>query len=85
MPVPSSYNDITQDSSIRDHVGLVWYDRRFFVPDTWRKAEFRVWLRFSSVHYAAQVVNMFLIVLYICALYNLNFFSVLSLFYFSNQ
>ncbi|XP_077290624.1 beta-glucuronidase isoform X2 [Arctopsyche grandis] len=55
MPVPSSYNDVTQDISIRDHVGLVWYDRRFFVPDTWRKAESRVWLRFSSVHYAAQV------------------------------
>lgn len=57
MPVPSSYNDITQDKSLRDHVGVVWYDRRFFVPDTWEKEGFRVWLRFSSVHYFAQVVR----------------------------
>lgn len=55
MPVPSSYNDITQDKSLRDHVGVVWYDRRFFVPETWEKDGFRVWLRFSSVHYFAQV------------------------------
>ncbi|XP_047991676.1 beta-glucuronidase [Leguminivora glycinivorella] len=55
MPVPSSYNDIGTDASLRDHVGLVWYDRRFHVPVGWARAEQRVWLRFSSVHYAAQV------------------------------
>ncbi|XP_071051958.1 beta-glucuronidase isoform X1 [Onthophagus taurus] len=53
MPVPSSYNDITQDPNIRDHVGIVWYDRTFFVPKSWQNQ--RVWLRFSSVSYAAQV------------------------------
>ncbi|KAF2892617.1 hypothetical protein ILUMI_13557 [Ignelater luminosus] len=53
MPVPSSYNDVTQNASIRDHVGLVWYDRTFFVPKSWE--EKRVWLRFSSVSYSAQV------------------------------
>lgn len=30
MPVPASYNDITEDNNIRDHVGTVWYDRKFF-------------------------------------------------------
>ncbi|KAK9710558.1 Glycosyl hydrolases family 2, sugar binding domain [Popillia japonica] len=53
MPVPSSYNDITQNPAIRDHLGIAWYDRTFFVPKSWRNQ--RVWLRFSSVHYAAQI------------------------------
>ncbi|XP_074040769.1 beta-glucuronidase-like isoform X1 [Leptinotarsa decemlineata] len=54
MPVPASYNDITTDWRIRDHVGLVWYDRTFFVPKFWSEVG-RVWLRFGSVSYAAQV------------------------------
>ncbi|VEN49065.1 unnamed protein product [Callosobruchus maculatus] len=54
MPVPASYNDITTNWKIRDHVGLVWYDRTFFVPKHWAEVE-RVWLRFGSVSYAAQV------------------------------
>ncbi|XP_057653720.1 beta-glucuronidase-like [Diorhabda carinulata] len=53
MPVPASYNDITTDKKIRDHVGLVWYDRSFFVPTSWQSE--RVWLRFGSISYAAQV------------------------------
>uniref|UniRef100_A0A0K8SMX2 Beta-glucuronidase n=1 Tax=Lygus hesperus TaxID=30085 RepID=A0A0K8SMX2_LYGHE len=55
MPVPSSYNDVTQDKSLREHVGSVWYDRSFFVPDSWRQNSQRVWLRFGSVHYMARV------------------------------
>ncbi|KAK5641520.1 hypothetical protein RI129_010067 [Pyrocoelia pectoralis] len=54
MPVPSSYNDITTQIDIRDHVGLVWYDRTVFVPQSWANDK-RVVLRFSSVSYAAQV------------------------------
>ncbi|CAH0563529.1 unnamed protein product [Brassicogethes aeneus] len=54
MPVPSSYNDITTDPSIRDHVGIVWYDRTFFVPKYWSDIG-RTWIRFESVSYAAQV------------------------------
>ncbi|KAI7815367.1 beta-glucuronidase [Rhyzopertha dominica] len=54
MPVPASYNDITTDPKIRDHLGLVWYDRTFFVPRSWANAT-RTWIRFSSVSYAAQV------------------------------
>lgn len=57
MPVPSSYNDVTVDKKIRDHVGLVWYDKTFFVPESWKQQGNRVWLRFGSVHYAAQVVS----------------------------
>ncbi|KAJ0176544.1 hypothetical protein K1T71_007723 [Dendrolimus kikuchii] len=55
MPVPASYNDVGEDASLRDHVGLVWYSRRFHVPSWWLLGEQRVWLRFSSVHYAAEV------------------------------
>lgn len=56
MPVPASYNDITTDSALRDHVGTVWYDRKFFVPRSWQQDQ-RVWLRFGSVHYEAFVVS----------------------------
>ncbi|KAJ8722165.1 hypothetical protein PYW08_004567 [Mythimna loreyi] len=55
MPVPSSYNDVGEDITLRDHVGVVWYDRRFYVPSWWGTSGQRVWLRFSSVHYAAEV------------------------------
>lgn len=58
MPVPSSYNDITQDPKIRDFIGIVWYDRDFFVPKSWNDGNKRVWLRFSAVSYAAQVVSI---------------------------
>lgn len=55
MPVPSSYNDITTDPALRDHVGVVWYERTFFVPQSWKSK--RVWIHFGSVHYAAVVVS----------------------------
>src|ERR1043165_391580 len=35
MPVPSSYNDITQDVELRDHVGAVWYQRSVWIPKDW--------------------------------------------------
>ncbi|XP_003706264.2 beta-glucuronidase isoform X1 [Megachile rotundata] len=53
MPVPSSYNDITTSRELRDHVGAVWYQRTFFVPSSWRDQ--RVFVRFGSVNYLAQV------------------------------
>lgn len=58
MPVPSSYNDITEDAALRDHVGQVWYDKKFFIPQSWSKHN-RVWIRFGSVHYMAVVVSFF--------------------------
>ncbi|XP_014232921.1 beta-glucuronidase isoform X1 [Trichogramma pretiosum] len=53
MPVPSSYNDITTSRALRDHVGPVWYERRFFAPQSWYQK--RVYIRFGSVNYLAQV------------------------------
>eukprot|EP01120_Amphizonella_sp_Union-15-10_P012278 TRINITY_DN5425_c0_g1_i1.p1 TRINITY_DN5425_c0_g1~~TRINITY_DN5425_c0_g1_i1.p1 ORF type:complete len:614 (+),score=93.28 TRINITY_DN5425_c0_g1_i1:58-1899(+) len=49
MPVPSSYNDITQDPSIRDHIGWVWYETEVWVPKSWSNQ--RIILRFESAHY----------------------------------
>lgn len=57
MPVPASYNDLTTERYIRDHVGVVYYDRTFFVPANWDAGSSRVWMRFGSVHYAAKVVS----------------------------
>lgn len=53
MPVPSSYNDLVEDEKLRDHVGTVWYERKFFVPKSWQSQ--RVWIRFGSVHYEAYI------------------------------
>lgn len=54
MPVPASYNDITTDWKLRDHVGLVWYEKFFQVPKFWTNVG-KIWLRFGSVSYAADV------------------------------
>jgi beta-glucuronidase len=56
MPVPASYNDITQDVGLRDHIGDVWYERTFFVPARWEGE--RVFLRLDSVtHHGTVWVN----------------------------
>ncbi|KAI1293682.1 Beta-glucuronidase [Halotydeus destructor] len=55
MPVPSSYNDITQSVKLRDYVGWVWYDRSFYAPQSWLDSKKTVLLRFDSVHYYAAV------------------------------
>jgi beta-glucuronidase len=57
MPVPSSFNDITQERAIRDHIGWVWYET-YFTPPASMQTE-RVMLRFGSVHYHAEVVSAF--------------------------
>lgn len=57
MPVPSSYNDVTTDNELRDHVGTVWYDRTFFVPLSW-ELDRKTWIRFGSVSYEAVVVSV---------------------------
>ena len=53
MPVPSSFNDITQDKFIRDYAGWVWYDHSFYVPSDWEESD--VVLRFGSAHYETVV------------------------------
>ncbi len=56
MPVPASYNDITTDKSLRDHVGWVWYEREFAIPRDWKNK--RMVLRFGSVtHHAVVYIN----------------------------
>ncbi|MEZ5311107.1 MAG: beta-glucuronidase [Microthrixaceae bacterium] len=35
MPVPCSFNDVTVDADLHDHVGDVWYQRTIFVPGGW--------------------------------------------------
>ena len=56
MPVPASYNDITTDRTLRDHVGWVWYERDFSIPTEWKNK--RLVLRFGSVtHHAVIYVN----------------------------
>jgi beta-glucuronidase len=56
MPVPASYNDITQDIGIRHHVGDVWYERTFFVSPSWEHK--RIVLRVgSATHHAVVWVN----------------------------
>ena len=56
MPVPASYNDITTDKAIRDHIGWVWYEREFFVPTDWMSK--RMVMRFGSVtHHAIVYIN----------------------------
>ncbi|XP_063847967.1 beta-glucuronidase-like isoform X3 [Scylla paramamosain] len=55
MAVPSSYNDITQDKALRDHIGWAWYDRTFYVPMRWQEDKLRVVLRLGSAHYNSIV------------------------------
>ncbi|MEQ2283575.1 hypothetical protein AMECASPLE_012801 [Ameca splendens] len=56
MPVPASYNDITQDPTLRDFIGWVWYEREVTVPARWITDEgIRVVLRVGSAHYYSVV------------------------------
>lgn len=55
MPVPSSYNDITQEVGIRDFVGWAWYEKQFFVPKSWLTDERSVILRFGSINYFGAI------------------------------
>lgn len=57
MPVPSSYNDITQDRDLRDFIGWVWYDKEVYIPKAWNSDDTRVVLRFESAHYNTIVVS----------------------------
>ncbi|CAH3193309.1 unnamed protein product [Porites evermanni] len=51
MPVPSSFNDITEDRSLRDFVGWVWYEKEVYVPRSWENNTTRVVLRFEATNY----------------------------------
>nr|XP_057943998.1 beta-glucuronidase [Doryrhamphus excisus] len=52
MPVPASFNDITQDPKLRDFIGWVWYEKEMVVPARWLADEgIRIVLRVGSAHY----------------------------------
>lgn len=53
MPVPSSYNDIYTGRGFADHVGNLYYRRKFTVSS--RMLEKRLFLRFGSVTHKAEV------------------------------
>ena len=53
MPVPASYNDITQNSEIRDHIGDVWYETQVIIPKSWSSQ--RIVLRFGSITHLGHV------------------------------
>lgn len=53
MPVPSSYNDITTDTDIHDHVGLVWYQKEVLAP-RWLGNE-RLIVRFGAITHTGRV------------------------------
>lgn len=53
MAVPGSYNDQGVTSDIRNHVGNVWYERTFTIPNVLRNE--RVVLRFGSATHKATV------------------------------
>ncbi|XP_017315127.1 beta-glucuronidase [Ictalurus punctatus] len=56
MPVPSSFNDITQNPKLRDFSGWVWYEKEAWVPQSWlQNKDTRIMLRVGSAHYYAVV------------------------------
>ncbi|XP_075051123.1 beta-glucuronidase [Mixophyes fleayi] len=57
MPVPASYNDITQDITLRDYIGWVWYEKEIWLPSRWMEdqASSRIVLRVGSAHYFSIV------------------------------
>lgn len=52
-PVPASYNDLFPDASVRDHVGVVWYQREVPVPRGWKGG--RVLVRIGAATHAGSV------------------------------
>ncbi|XP_036381718.1 beta-glucuronidase [Megalops cyprinoides] len=56
MPVPASFNDITQERRLRDFIGWVWYEREVLVPGRWVSDKgLRIVLRVGSAHYYSIV------------------------------
>jgi beta-glucuronidase len=53
MAVPASFNDLTTDPAVRDHVGDIWYQRTIHVPRGWTGQ--RVVLHLESATHRATV------------------------------
>lgn len=68
MPVPSAFNDLTMESTLRDHVGWVWYQTIYYLHYSnlpkcvkhKQKCYFRTssTIYFESVNYEAHVVSI---------------------------
>lgn len=60
MPVPASFNDITQDPKLRRFIGWVWYEKEVLPPAHWllRDTGTRIVLRIGSAHYYSIVVSI---------------------------
>jgi len=57
MPVPSSYQDLSQDRERMNYLGWAWYQSQFWVPTEWNNNTRRILIRFGSVHYNSMVVR----------------------------
>ncbi|XP_066492579.1 beta-glucuronidase-like [Tiliqua scincoides] len=57
MPVPASFNEITQDPRLRQYVGWIWYEKEVLPPARWLQGDpgTRVVLRIGSAHYYSIV------------------------------
>ncbi|XP_074869413.1 beta-glucuronidase [Carettochelys insculpta] len=57
MPVPASFNELTQDPALRNYVGWVWYEKEVLLPRSWllNALRTRVVLRVGSAHYYSIV------------------------------
>ena len=53
MPVPASYNDITTEPEVHDHVGWAWYQRMVDAPRLLDGE--RLFIRFGSASHEARV------------------------------
>ena len=56
MAVPSSYNDLMGETALREHVGLVWYERDCFLPLSWRDKRVVLFVG-SANHHAVAWLN----------------------------
>ncbi|MFJ4175364.1 beta-glucuronidase [Microbacterium sp. NPDC089696] len=52
-PVPSSYDDLFPDATVREHVGVVWYQREVRAPRGW--LDDRVMVRVGAATHAGTV------------------------------
>ncbi|XP_042713734.2 beta-glucuronidase isoform X1 [Chrysemys picta bellii] len=57
MPVPASFNELTQDPNLRQYTGWVWYEKEVLLPRSWllNALNTRVVLRVGSAHYYSIV------------------------------
>ncbi|EMP41083.1 Beta-glucuronidase [Chelonia mydas] len=57
MPVPASFNELTQDPNLRKYTGWVWYEKEVLLPRSWllNALNTRVVLRVGSAHYYSIV------------------------------